>query len=409
MLHLRRMETLVFTLSSLLLLAACDQATSAPNAAADQAGLGAAEMGPDYVATPAGWYHRSCVHEVPNGAHMSAAGVVTRTDGSAFQTPLCSHPAYSVVARLAGSAANPVNSISWVEWATGTLSPGNSYRQLTAVWKVPPAPTGVYTGQQYYSFPGLLNAAYIIQPVIEFTGSTYFGSAHWRASSWRCNDGSDCSHGPEISLNPGDSIIGSVTASNCVGGVCVWAISTVDITTGTRSDWAVDDGDTYTTATGGAVEVYGIGNCLQYPSTGIFYKAISLMDKYGSQQSPSWVWHIPGDRTPVCDFGVSSSASTVNLYHNIPGLSVSIGGASPNYFAVPSGGVPPYVFYWEWCAIDCGDAGPLKAGGVGPDEVIHGWQFVSTNTSVYWTTSGTLRLTLTDSRQTQSIATHSVP
>src|SRR6266568_4644975 len=53
--------------------------------------MGDASPGPDFVATPAGWFHRSCVHEIPNGAKVDAAGNVTRADGTTFQIPKCQY------------------------------------------------------------------------------------------------------------------------------------------------------------------------------------------------------------------------------------------------------------------------------------------------------------------------------
>ena len=42
-----------------------------------------------YAATPAGWMPAACVHEVPNGAHVDTAGVVTLPDGTTYRIPSC--------------------------------------------------------------------------------------------------------------------------------------------------------------------------------------------------------------------------------------------------------------------------------------------------------------------------------
>ena len=88
------------------------------------------------------------------------------------------------------------------------------------------------------------------------------------------------------------------------------------------------------------------------------------------------------------------------------------------YTATPTGGDPPYVSsYWEWCGIDCDGGGgggdpapPATRGGVRPDAIVHGWQFLSTDWTVYWRESQRwLRSTVTDSRGQQGVATYWVP
>src|SRR5690242_2937024 len=49
---------------------------------------------PGYVLTPAGWFHSSCVHEIPAGARVSINHVVTRKDGTSYQIPKCLFPAF---------------------------------------------------------------------------------------------------------------------------------------------------------------------------------------------------------------------------------------------------------------------------------------------------------------------------
>jgi hypothetical protein len=149
--------SLALLVSSLLGLSACDQGTVAPNAEPDAPNFAAMGHQSDSVATPAGWYHKSCVHEIPNGARVSASGLVKRRDGTTFQVPACSHPRPLNRANFgrSNSATFPTNN-GWMEYAYYQLTSGNSFHQLNAGWRVPPAPTGSYGGTDlYYSFPGL--------------------------------------------------------------------------------------------------------------------------------------------------------------------------------------------------------------------------------------------------------------
>lgn len=366
------------------------------------------------MATPAGWYHKSCVHEIPNGARVSASGLVKRRDGTTFQIPACSHPGPLNRANFgrSNSATFPTNN-GWMEYAYYQLTSGNSFHQLNAGWRVPPAPTGSYGGTDlYYSFPGLENGSYIIQPVIQYGYNGDYGGSYWTAASWRCNDGSDCLHGTPILIGAGDSVAGSVTASACASGTCTWTISTIDVTRGTHSDWTVSDGDNYYWATGGAVEVYGLTSCSQYPNNGIFYSGILLHDQSGTLQSPVWASVTPLNPSPSCSFGVSTTTTRVNLYHNPPApLSNTIISDAPTYTASPTGGVSPYTYYWEECSFECGALSPaLQGSSVVPNEPAHGWQFISSNRTVTWSKrQNYLRNTATDTQGTQALAQIYIP
>ncbi len=53
-----------------------------------------------FAATPAGWMPESCVHGIPNGAHVDTSGVVTLPDGTQYRLPKCTelhHAAYAMV------------------------------------------------------------------------------------------------------------------------------------------------------------------------------------------------------------------------------------------------------------------------------------------------------------------------
>ena len=115
------------------------------------------------------------------------------------------------------------------------------------------------------------------------------------------------------------------------------------------------------------------------------------------------------------------NATYVLAHTTPPALSADITGdtATSIYTAHPSGGVPAYSYYWEWCAIDCGGGGgsalraparPLSRG-VQPNTVVHGWHDVGYDTaSICWTMSeSTLRMTITDTHSTQVVAYYTVP
>jgi hypothetical protein len=269
-------------------------------------------MAPDtgMIATPAGWRYRRCVHEVPNNARVDAHGRVTRHDGTTFQLPLCAGgapPADPLPPTVSG----------WVEW--GDWAPGGNFSRLSANWTVPANPTGSYSaGQVYYAFPGLQSSSYIIQPVLQYGNNNSFGGSYWVGSSWQCDSGPDCTHGSVISMAAGDAVYGNVTANNCANGQCSWTISTQNGRTGQTSIWTKTNTQSFYDAVGGAVEVYGLTTCSQFPSTGIFFNGIAVYNSAGVQVTPSWTNIVTSGLTPSCGYSATSSALAVSLYHNPP-------------------------------------------------------------------------------------------
>lgn len=77
----------------------CGQTDSAGTRATIVGGsLTLGEAAPEkFVATPGGMVAESCVHEVPNGAHIDTAGVVTLPDSSQYKIPQCGDGSYTMI------------------------------------------------------------------------------------------------------------------------------------------------------------------------------------------------------------------------------------------------------------------------------------------------------------------------
>jgi hypothetical protein len=123
---------------------------SAPPKASDQRSSESVVGGDlsGYIPTPAGWYHRSCVHQVDNGAFVEGNGRVHRPDGTSYVLPTCAYPKRMTIsaseqvlrAPQAPTSLNP----AWVEFALDTLTTGSSWGKITSSTNVPVSPTGSY-------------------------------------------------------------------------------------------------------------------------------------------------------------------------------------------------------------------------------------------------------------------------
>lgn len=134
----------------------------------------------NYVITPNGYFHPSCVIEVKEKETLRADGQIQRVDGSIENVQACGYPHYTARGEMligaqphgeAGTGATPPPTIthSWIESESTTTS--SSFGELTANWVVPPAPTSS-DGQTIYLFPGMEDSndvISIIQPVLGYT------------------------------------------------------------------------------------------------------------------------------------------------------------------------------------------------------------------------------------------------
>src|SRR5207248_4042379 len=74
-------------------------------------------------------------------------------------------------------------------------------------------------------------------------------------------------------------LAGDVSASDCAGGQCTWTVTTQDVSTGQRTVMAWGDTEDYAWAAGGAVEVYHLKFCAQYPINGISFSGIARSEE----------------------------------------------------------------------------------------------------------------------------------
>jgi len=410
----------------LLAVGACAREPTVPGVdAAERAGPAAiAAQLPGYVNTPAGWYHSSCVHPVPNGALVDArTGVVTRRDGTTFSTPKCQYPA-SRKSQSQGGGNDNYPWFQWLEYAYDSLPETNWVTGMSGWWSVPAAPTSTYNSQQtYYAWLGVqeypdTGNPHLLQPVLQFGYSPHWGGQYWTAASWFCGD--QCYHSTQhLMVYPGDVMWGSIGSNNCVGDTCDWGVITRDMTPGHEGQVSLSVLGEHVRYQYPAVvvEVHNLNSpCGLYPVTGVFFHDIEITDRYGTY-TPTWNRKI-NNITPWCSWDVTFTTNTVNLYHNPISLSNAILNDSTYWYSPhPTGGYPPSVgSYWEWCGIHCdgggGDPTPSAASGgrIRPNTIVHGWQFLSTAFPVYWTESQRwLRNTVTDSHDQQAVATYWVP
>lgn len=274
-----------------------------------------------FVITPSGYFHPSCVMEVRKGEVLLAGGrILQHANGTIENVAKCAYshftPGGDEIAPDARAVA-PTITHSWIEDASVTT--GSSYGKLTAVWDVPLAPA-TNNGETIFFFPGLEdinNTLSIIQPVLGWNATTGFGQ--WSIASWNCCISGITQHSSFFAVATGDVISGSIQ-STCAAGTLscpTWNISTTDNPLGqtTTLSNSPSDGQTFDWAFGGALEVYNVSQCSNYPSsTSEPLTQVSLYDNnFTKITSPAWSNFVFGGLSPTCNYNVQSTASQVTL------------------------------------------------------------------------------------------------
>lgn len=323
----------------------------------------------EYILTPTGYYHRGCVHEIPDGAVIGAAGEIRRKDGTTFTIPPCAQPG-PVPASIANqgrgsqqSNLTPPAPHTAVESGQAASGVGHTFRDISARWLVPPYPASPWTSGDHvlFFFPALQNSNTIIQPVLQYGYNNEFGGAYWTMASWMC--GPDCFHSVPHTVSVGDVLGGYVQAQDCSGGLCGWLINIVDSTEDFATSVGIAPGDfgqandQYTVAFGAVAEVHGLSSCSQWPGGGFRFTQIAVANDAGSV-SPTWISQVDRSSpdTPQCGFGVTSTGSAnVTLADSLaPLLTAEISGpsqlrsgASGTWTAtIGAVGTPPYTYAW---------------------------------------------------------------
>ena len=282
----------------------------------------------DPVLTPFGIADRSCVHEIDDGEivrpdkQTGESAVTSRSGEKRRSLPSCKYATIknksehvpAVNGWLAAEAVDPVGS-NGDHWLNG----------LTATWTVPPNPS--QNGGTLFLFNAAQTQLWdiIIQPVLEWNNT---GNNTWTIASWAGGNAYGYSHGTRRTVQPGNTIYGSIWAYDCdvwlIRGMCVWDITTMNLANFEYSYLEYIPNDSMKTAFGGVAEAYNITSCNRLPNGSLGSTAFSSIQLY----LPTWDandhslhnvqggdWYglgTPGG-TPQCNYGGSPAYNYVTI------------------------------------------------------------------------------------------------
>lgn len=286
----------------------------------------------DYVLTPAGWFHPSCIVAVHSDEDYDLlSGIITSGGGSTRLAPPCAYLPRDVQGNAFNPAARvhqPPSDSGWLATTWNGSSIG-SVTDLQAQWTVPSTP--ISGNGIVYLFPGLQNTT-ILQPVLAYNGDDGTGglAPGWTIQSWDCCDatGNNIMNDSPVGVNQGDRISSELKGTNCnaESGVCSeWAVGVGD--EATPQQWVsatiANNAQVFGTGAGqvvgGALEVYAINTCSQLPSSSEISFTVIAQDIDGNDVSPgnmNWA-SLTGAQTPNCEPTAAETnvgaTSTVNI------------------------------------------------------------------------------------------------
>ena len=280
----------------------------------------------DFVITPFGYYHPTCVNHLAEGDVLRAGEkAIQRASGALEPIPVCAFPHYKADGiRVDGDEPAgqdpPTISHAWIEYAS--ISNTSSYGQIYTEWEVPPNPAS-HDGQTVFLFNGMEDTndvVTIVQPVLGWN-SDYANA--WSIAAWNCCVNGQVNEATPAHANPGDQLKG-YTFMTCSAGTLTcpsWDVVIVDEQNGNFSQLigTSNYGQTFNWAFGGVLEVYNITKCGDYPAPdyngGIGFHNQSVLNNNFVQISPTWtVTNLSSGLTPQCHYGGSTPKQIILKY-----------------------------------------------------------------------------------------------
>ncbi|MCS4510061.1 hypothetical protein [Xylophilus ampelinus] len=280
----------------------------------------------EYVVTPFGYFSPSCIREIHEGEKILDNEEILRIDGTIEPPNVCAQDNFTRqgervspqgldeqgrLVRASTLKAVPPPTISYSYIEDGEYQTDKPVGRISASWTVPENPT-LRSKQTIYFFPGVQGDT-IMQPVLGYRGE----SDSWDLSSWNCCKNGTVNHSDFIPAKSGDKIVGDIYSTCAPGLACNrWNIDTHNLTTGKSVRLTSSPHGNPNLIMGGALEVYEVSACAEYPATGsLVFHDIEVYDQ-NSVRVASPPWEADSDApaaSPQCNYSTKVTPTSITI------------------------------------------------------------------------------------------------
>jgi len=265
----------------------------------------------NYVVMAGGVYHKSCVHEVPDGGHTRADTVFLPNNAAIQTIPQCNFPHFAFRGYTSSHRTIPPQNSGWIVDVRGS-NPSGSWRSVSSQWTVPAAAANGYSyPQAFFVFNGIQTAGpngVILQPVLSWGQN---GHNRWQISAVECTNSCTVTNSDLADVAVGDVIYGSVVASNCSAGNCEFTVYIQDLTTGVSRSHTWTQPDNAPLATAGVMESNQLNNCGDFPDGPIKFTNVTMADQSGNV-TPVLHKEVGPNNSPSCGADALPAAATTS-------------------------------------------------------------------------------------------------
>lgn len=256
-----------------------------------------AEKTGNWVTTPEGLSYKTCVYSVPSHGVLWKNEIISPNGAIRKITP-CQHPTITASASAtpsasAGSAgqARP-GTTAPSSAAHGTIlpagacnfGPGGSYWAASCYGSSPSWVTSfdqkyavpsnpAQTGALIFLWGGIENAngSTLLQDVLTWgaNGGIVTQPNIWYVNNWYLWPSNNSVHSASMHVNPNDTIVADLTASNCTtDGHCTWVLTSTDTVSGSATSITIGSGVGFDLLIGSDMEVPRAQGCIETPASG---------------------------------------------------------------------------------------------------------------------------------------------
>jgi hypothetical protein len=264
----------------------------------------------EYVPTPFGWYHPSCVVELAT----SDGTVATPLLDLESDVGDCDYAHFTLKSAIDTDSLPPPSAADGWDAAAAIVFASNIWTTwVSGDWGVPSEPLD-QKGQLIYIFNGMENGGnpnIILQPVLRWVGD----GSHWTMANWAVQGKSKLAKSSDQRVYPGD-IIGGYVYGNGSGNYSV--AYNLNGAYGNSLSVVVPTDNPMSIAIGGTIETYGVNNCNELPATNVGFSGVEILTAPAGgipvRATPGWNWFPLNTDAPYCFNSGSITISPTSVW-----------------------------------------------------------------------------------------------